>query len=299
MTIHKLHVRQSYTTLTKLTMIGLVCTALAFASELIWLGDLDREISIVVACLVAGAALLATGWRWTPLVGVVLAGGLFFGNPFLLYNLSQPITNPFFFSALAEVIGGVLVVVAGVGALLQNYRNTQKERVMRMQRITLVVLLTYLWAMMILLGSLVLESFMIYPNIFYNAPERFGIALQFFSVTDPAQYFRPFGMASVILGVIAALASWRIRPVRWWVVASVLMILCEGVSSILFFWPRNTVLFVEGAVVHSVEVLRQTAQEFQLWHWSRLAFNAASAVFAFVGFLRFYRYTITCQTKQS
>src|SRR4029453_8616688 len=114
MTTHKLHIRRAYTTFTKLTIIGLVCNAGAFASELIWLGDLDREASIVVACFPAGAALVATGWRWTPLIGVVLAGGLFFGNPFLLYNLSQPITNPFFFSAVAEVISGVLVVMAGI-----------------------------------------------------------------------------------------------------------------------------------------------------------------------------------------
>lgn len=170
---------------------------------------------------------------------------------------------------------------------------------MNMQRITWGVLLIYLWVMMILLGSLVLETLMIYPNIFHNAPERFGIALQFMSVTGPAQYFRPFGMASVLLGGGAVLVSWRIRSVRWWVVASLLMILCEGGSSMLFFWPRNTILFVEGAAVHSVEVLRQTALEFQAWHWSRLAFNAASAVFIFIGFLRFYRYTITSQIKES
>lgn len=127
MTTHEVRIHHSYTTLTRLTIIGLVCNALAFASELIWLGDLDREVSIVVACLIAGTGLVATGWRWTPLVGVVLAGGLFFGNPFLLYNLSQPITNPFFFSAAAEVISGSLVVVAGIGALVQNYRTTHKE----------------------------------------------------------------------------------------------------------------------------------------------------------------------------
>jgi hypothetical protein len=229
---------------------------------------------------------------------VVLASGLFFGNPFVLYNLSQPITNPFFFSAVAEVISGLLAVVAGIGAWVQNYRNTQKERVVTMQRIRFVVLLTYLWAMMILSGSLVLETYMVYPNIFHNAPERFGIALQFMSVTGPFDYFRPFGMASVSLGVVAVLASWRISSARWWVVASLLMILSEGVSSILFFWPRNTILFVEGAAVHSVAVLRQTAQEFQLWHWSRLAFNAASAVFIFIGFLRFYRYATTSQIME-
>ncbi len=166
---------------------------------------------------------------------------------------------------------------------------------MKMPQITSVILLIYLWVMIILLGSLMLETFMIYPNIFYKAPERFDLALQFFSVTGPAQYFRPFGMASVLLGVVAVLVSWRIQSVRWWVVASLLMITCEGVASMLFFWPRNTVLFVEGATVHSVEVLRQTAQEFQLWHWSRVAFNAASALFIFIGFLKFYRSTLLSQ----
>jgi hypothetical protein len=168
---------------------------------------------------------------------------------------------------------------------------------MKMQRITGGILLIDLWVMMILLGSLVLETFMIYPNIFYHAPERFGIALQFMSATGPAQYFRPFGMASVLLGVVAVLVSWRFPSVRWWVVASLLMIGCEGIFSRIYFWPRNTILFVEGAAVHSVEMLRQTSLEFQAWHWSRLAFNAASALFIFIGFLRFYRYTITSQTK--
>ena len=97
MTALKLRKYHTYRTLTKLTIIGLVCSALAFASELIWLGYLDREVSIVVACLIAGAVLVATGWRWAPLVVVLLAGGLFFGNPFLLFNLSQPMTNPVFF----------------------------------------------------------------------------------------------------------------------------------------------------------------------------------------------------------
>lgn len=160
------------------------------------------------------------------------------------------------------------------------------------QRITFITILVYLWVMMILLGSLALETFMIYPNIFHDAPERFGIALQFFSVTGPAQYFRPFGMASVWLGVVAVIVSWRCPSVRWWIVGSLVMILCEGISSMLYFWPRNTILFVEGAAVHSVEVLRQTAREFQTWHWFRVAFNSASAALAFIGFLKLYRHQI-------
>ncbi len=48
-------------------------------------------------------------------------------------------------------------------------------------------------------------------------------------------------------------------------------------------------MFVEGTAVHSDEFLRQTAQEFQMLHWSRLAFNAAASISIFVGFLEFYR----------
>jgi hypothetical protein len=48
-------------------------------------------------------------------------------------------------------------------------------------------------------------------------------------------------------------------------------------------------MFVEGPAVHTTAVLRQTAREFQSLHWGRVAFNAASAAFIFVGFLKFYR----------
>lgn len=84
-----------------------------------------------------------------------------------------------------------------------------------------------------------LETFMIYPNIFYNAPERFEIALKFMSVTGPAQYFRPFGMLSVFIGVASLVLAWRFKPARWWVLASVVMIMCEGASSMLFFGPAT------------------------------------------------------------
>jgi hypothetical protein len=67
------------------------------------------------------------------------------------------------------------------------------------------------------------------------------------------------------------------------------MIVCEGLVSMAVFWPRNEIMFIEGSAVHSAEFLRQTAQEFQMLHWSRLAFNAAASVSIFVGFLQFYR----------
>ena len=173
--------------------------------------------------------------------------------------------------------------------------DTRQHKLDILSQIAFFANLIFLWVMMILLGSIVLESFMIYPNIFHNAPERFELALKFMSVTGPAQYFRPFGMISVLFGLATMILTWRVKPARWWIVAGVLMILCEGISSMVYFWPRNTIMFVEGAATHSAAVLRQTALEFQTWHWSRLAFNALSAVFVFVGFMKSYRHRLIGQ----
>jgi hypothetical protein len=64
-----------------------------------------------------------------------------------------------------------------------------------------------------------------------------------------------------------------------------------------FFWPRNTILFIEGPAVHSAEVLRQTAGEFQRMHWWRVVFNAIGAAAVFTGFLRLYRHTLTTRMR--
>jgi hypothetical protein len=58
------------------------------------------------------------------------------------------------------------------------------------------------------------------------------------------------------------------------------------------FLAPEEIMFIEGSAVHSAEFLRQTAQEFQTLHWSRLAFNAVASVSIFVGFLKFYRHGI-------
>src|SRR4029079_10941251 len=89
-------------------------------------------------------------------------------------------------------------------------------------------------------------------------------------------------------GLAAVGLTWNVRKARWWIVASVAMILCEGLFSMVYFWPRNTIMFIEGARVHSADVLRQAAVEFQRLHWARLAFNAASAAFVLVGLLKLY-----------
>ncbi len=157
------------------------------------------------------------------------------------------------------------------------------------QRLAFPVVTAYLWVMMVLFGAIVLETFMIYPNVFSDPPESLELAMDFLSVSGPSDFFPPLGFATWVTGAAALVLSWPVKEARWWVAFSLLMIVCEGVASILFFWPRNEIMFVEGLAVHSAEFLQQTAREFQTLHWSRLAFNAAASGAIFVGFLRFYR----------
>jgi len=166
---------------------------------------------------------------------------------------------------------------------------------MKRNTLTFWVILIYLWVMLILLGSIVLETFMIYPNIFADPPASFAVALQFMAVRTPSDFFPPLGFASWVTGVASVILGWRVKSARWWILGSLLMIVGQGLASMALFWPRNTIMFIEGPAVHSAEFLRQTATEFQNLHWLRIGFNAIGSVLIFTGFLKFYRHTIVAE----
>lgn len=163
---------------------------------------------------------------------------------------------------------------------------------MKFKHLTFTIILAYFWVMMILFGSIVLETFMVFPNIFHDPPASLESAMDFLSTRGPGDFFPPLGFVSWLTGVGAIVLGWRIKTARYWIIASVLMIFLEGIVSILFFWPRNTIMFLEGTSVHSAEYLRQVAREFEALHWLRLLFSAASAVFIFVGFLKVYKHRL-------
>ena len=166
---------------------------------------------------------------------------------------------------------------------------------MTRQPIAFAFTLAYLWLMMILLGSITLETFMVYPNIFHDAPRSLETTMEFMAVTSPGDFFPPLGFLSWLTGIGALILAWPVKAARYWILVSLLMIACEGLFSMVLFWPRNTIMFTEGTEVHSAAYLKQVAQEFQTLHWSRLAFNAAASASIFVGFLKFYRHRITLQ----
>ncbi|WP_173918144.1 hypothetical protein [Halobacillus sp. Marseille-Q1614] len=147
----------------------------------------------------------------------------------------------------------------------------------------------HLWVQLIMLGSIFLQTFMVYPNIFYNIPHSFEIGMEFMAVAAPNTYFPPLGFLSILTGLVAVVLAWRHKHARCWVLASMLMIVAEGAASVIFEWPRNEMMFIEGANIHSVEFLKQTAREFLVVHVFRVLCNIAGSILIFVGFLKYYR----------
>ncbi|GAA0321348.1 hypothetical protein GCM10008967_09850 [Bacillus carboniphilus] len=149
--------------------------------------------------------------------------------------------------------------------------------------------LSHLWIQWIMLGSILLDTFMVYPNIFHDIPNSFELGMEFMAVASPHTYFPPLGAASILTGVLALILTWKVKSARYWILMSILMIVLEGASSMIFEWPRNEIMFIEGTAIHSVEFLKQTAQEFLIVHGFRVAFNIIGSILMFVGFLKIYR----------
>lgn len=161
---------------------------------------------------------------------------------------------------------------------------------MRNNRISLAVSAAYVWIAMVAFGGIAVETIVIYPNVFHDPPASLTESTEFFVVTGPADFFPPMGAVTVIAAAATLLLLRRVRPARWWIAGSLGMLLVgEFLFSVLYFWPRNDIMFEEGLAVHSVEFLRQTAVEFETGHWFRLAFSAVTATLAFIGFLRYHR----------
>lgn len=139
-------------------------------------------------------------------------------------------------------------------------------------------------------GGIGVETLIIYPNVFHDVPDSLAEASEFFEVTGPGDVLPPLGALTVLAALVALGTARRITAARNWLGAGLLTLLGgEFLFSVLYFWPRNEIMFDEGTAVHSVEFLRRTATEFETAHWFRLAMSAVTAALAVTGFLRAYR----------
>lgn len=167
------------------------------------------------------------------------------------------------------------------------------------RQISFVFSLVYVWVVLIHLGALVFETLIIYPDIFHDVPHSLEVAMEFMVIRGPGDFFPPIGMLGLLSGVATLIFGWRMKSARYWILGSVLlMVIGEFLLSALYFWPRNSIMFTEGAAVHSTAYLQQTAQEFQTGHWLRFGASAVASMLAFTGFLRLYRDRISARIRR-
>lgn len=157
-------------------------------------------------------------------------------------------------------------------------------------QLTAAVLAVLVWATLINLGGILAETVMLYPNIFRDPPDSLLLARQFVVAGGPSDFFPPLGL-TIIVGVVAACAlTWRTPALRWWFAGAALtFVCCEFLFSAVYFWPRNTVMFVDPPGTHSAAYLRQVAAQFQAGHWVRVVGAVVTAALTFTGFLRAHR----------
>jgi hypothetical protein len=131
---------------------------------------------------------------------------------------------------------------------------------------------------------------LLYPNIFADVPTSLTRSLEFMSESAPNDVLPPLGALTIGTAAAAVALTLRYRRVRPWTLGAALsLVLGELLFSAVWFWPRNTIMFVEGPAVHDAAFLQQVAAEFQAGHWVRVAAGAATAVLAFTAMLRAHR----------
>jgi len=124
--------RRPVAALGKLTMAAafgfpLVLSTDFFVHGLTMPGVLFTGIALALAGVVSG--LIATGWRWTPLLGAALYVLLFFNiAPTLLTALSHPGDTYLFAINVIFLALAAVGITAGIGATVQNYRRDAADR---------------------------------------------------------------------------------------------------------------------------------------------------------------------------
>jgi len=91
----------------------------------------NTALLIVTASLLVCAGLVATGWRWIPLLAAIMSGIMLFQisrQPFVNLHLTHPQSGGFTAFVFDVLIIGFLVIVlgTGIGAVVQNYSQAKR-----------------------------------------------------------------------------------------------------------------------------------------------------------------------------
>ena len=104
----------------------------------------------------------------------------------------------------------------------------------------------------------------------HNIPESINTARQYFSASNPGNFFRIFSPLNQLLGLLAFLLSWKQgKQVRLLLGAALAMYFIGEGMTFKYFYPRNEILFMSN--IADEQVLRETWEQWRSMNWVRSA----------------------------
>lgn len=133
------------------------------------------------------------------------------------------------------------------------------------------------------------ETLLLYPNIFRDIPESLELTQEFMSVVAVGDVMRPLGMVMLVSALIAGAVSVRYRIARRWLACSLAALVSgQFLLSILYLWPRASILF-DDRDQHTLAEIERAATEFEIGQYFRILAAALAALFAVIAALDCYR----------
>ncbi len=128
--------------LTTWTIAGLLGTTLAFLyGQALILHAFTAPGMMVCGLSLGMAAVVATGWRWAPLLGPIAGIWLILGTlDHILIEVAQPNETHLFGWMVVRVMISLIGAIAGVAATVQNYRHSANRHTPRWFAFSLVAM---------------------------------------------------------------------------------------------------------------------------------------------------------------
>lgn len=168
---------------------------------------------------------------------------------------------------------------------------------MRSVTVAFTVIGTYAAVASFVFAATVAETILLYPNIFHDIPASLELAERFMSEIAVGDLMRPLGGALVICALIACAAGVLFRIARGWLTASLVSLVGgQGLLSVLYLWPRASVLF-DDRHRHTLDEIQRAATEFQIGQGVRILACALTASFAVAAALACHRARVLASVR--
>ncbi len=123
--------RKSVSALGKLTIAALVVIALDMIYlQVALIGMLIPPLAVFVALGLIFAGLVALGFRWAPVLGVLLSVAMLAMNsgPIIDAVMKPTVSFPMFVLGITMLPATIVGTLAGIAAMVQNYRYAHEAR---------------------------------------------------------------------------------------------------------------------------------------------------------------------------